>query len=951
MNPFDKKPHKKTRGQTMVEFALILPLLLLVLLGIIEFGRILFVYVTVTSTSREGARFGSAVGAQNPNGLPRYLDCDGMRASALKVGLLANLTGSDITVSYDHGPESESTPYVSNCTASPANLNAGNPQPPNPRLGDRVVVNVTATVRPLITYVIARNFTVQARTARTIVKDVDVGPAILPPPGTPTSFTANLSVTKDDHVSSVMPGANNTYTIIYSNPGPDNVPGVAIADYFPSDFTNVSWTCSATGGAACPAASGSDLINATVSMPAGSRLTFLATGRVSSSAHGSLVNTATITPPGSVTDPDPGNNVSTDTDTITTQADLYVTKTDDRDAIAPGETITYTIMYGNNNGSVNVSGATIADDFPAILSGVTWKCTGSGGAVCPSATGAGNIHASVNLPENGNLVYLATAKVDPAATGSLVNTATIVVPAGVTDPVGGNNSATDSDPLSPQADVYVTKTDSIRMILPGNSNTYVIVFGNVGPSDATGVVIRDNFPAQFTSVIWRCEGTGPATCPAPSGSGNINATVNLPAGSSLTYHATCTLNPSSTGSLVNTATITPPGGLPDPLLANNSATDTDNISNEPDLYVTNTDGTDAAIPGMPLNYTVVYGNNGPVDVTNASIVATFPPSFTGVSWICNPSGGATCPATSGSGNINAAANIPTNGSLTYQASGTVDRNASGTLVSSASISPPVPMVDPLPANNTSTDTDVITPLADLAISKTDDQDAALPGRVLTYTITASNAGPSNVLGAVVADNFSLIMNQVTWTCSASGGASCPAAMGAGSINETVNLPANGRLTYIATGRVIPNMTGFLVNMATVFPPANVTDPNTANNSATDTDSLPICNLYMNKLSENAPKITYQVVNNGDDIWLRIISAVFNTTTGQRALRSIWFNSNKLWEDLSFSNLSVYLTFSGNNSALLAPAHQSSTLVLLFDQNLPDVNSLTVTFDPCGPVSP
>ncbi len=414
---------------------------------------------------------------------------------------------------------------------------------PTLNLGDRVVVNVTATIRPIFTYVIANTFTVQAKTARTIIKDVDVGPAILPPPGTPTSFTANLSVTKDDQVSSVMPGSNDTYTIIYSNTGPDNAAGVAIADYFPAVFTNAAWTCSASGGATCPAASGLASINATVSMPAGSKLTFLATGTIDPSAHGSLVNTATITSPGNVTDPDPGNNIATDTDVITTQADLYVTKTDNVDSVTPGQTITYTIMYGNNNGSVNVTGANIADDFPAILTGVTWKCTQSGGAVCPAATGAGNIHASVNLPENGNLVFLATAKVDPAATGNLVNTATIAVPAGVTDPVAGNNSATDTDALTPQADLYVTKTDGITMVLPGNSNTYTIVFGNVGPSNATGVTIQDNFTPLFSSIIWRCEGAGGAVCPASSGSGNISAIVNLPAGSNLTYHATCTIKP------------------------------------------------------------------------------------------------------------------------------------------------------------------------------------------------------------------------------------------------------------------------------------------------------------------------------------------------------------------------------------------------------------------------
>ncbi len=44
------------KGQTMVEFALILPLLLFLLLGIIQFGIILNGQITVTSAAREGAR-------------------------------------------------------------------------------------------------------------------------------------------------------------------------------------------------------------------------------------------------------------------------------------------------------------------------------------------------------------------------------------------------------------------------------------------------------------------------------------------------------------------------------------------------------------------------------------------------------------------------------------------------------------------------------------------------------------------------------------------------------------------------------------------------------------------------------------------------------------------------------------------------------------------------------
>lgn len=45
-------------GQDLVEFALILPLLLLLLLGIAEFSLVIFSYDTLSNAAREGARFG-----------------------------------------------------------------------------------------------------------------------------------------------------------------------------------------------------------------------------------------------------------------------------------------------------------------------------------------------------------------------------------------------------------------------------------------------------------------------------------------------------------------------------------------------------------------------------------------------------------------------------------------------------------------------------------------------------------------------------------------------------------------------------------------------------------------------------------------------------------------------------------------------------------------------------
>lgn len=50
---------KSSRGQSIVEMALVTPLLLLLLVGVIDVGRAMAVKIAVTNASREGARYGS----------------------------------------------------------------------------------------------------------------------------------------------------------------------------------------------------------------------------------------------------------------------------------------------------------------------------------------------------------------------------------------------------------------------------------------------------------------------------------------------------------------------------------------------------------------------------------------------------------------------------------------------------------------------------------------------------------------------------------------------------------------------------------------------------------------------------------------------------------------------------------------------------------------------------
>jgi len=59
---------KDKNGAAAVEFALILPLLILVVFGIIEFGLLLYNQQVITNASREGARAGIVVGPNRSSG-------------------------------------------------------------------------------------------------------------------------------------------------------------------------------------------------------------------------------------------------------------------------------------------------------------------------------------------------------------------------------------------------------------------------------------------------------------------------------------------------------------------------------------------------------------------------------------------------------------------------------------------------------------------------------------------------------------------------------------------------------------------------------------------------------------------------------------------------------------------------------------------------------------------
>jgi len=132
---------------------------------------------------------------------------------------------------------------------------------------------------------------------------------------------------------------------------------------------------------------------------------------------------------------------------------------------------------------------------------------------------------------------------------------------------------------------------------------------------------------------------------------------------------------------------------------------------------------------------------------------------------------------------------------------------------------------------------VVERAADLSVRKQVMPLPVMPGTAITYTVVVSNPGPSDVNVATVSDTMPSQIDGLVWTCAASGGATCTAS-GSGDIDDTVELPEGGFITYTVTGLLAVSARGSLVNTARVelVDPAGI-DPDTSNNTASVRNEL------------------------------------------------------------------------------------------------------------------
>ena len=502
-----------------------------------------------------------------------------------------------------------------------------------------------------------------------------------------------------------------------------------------------------------------------------------------------------------------------------------------------GGPVTYTVQV-TNNGSSAVTGASLTDSIPAAVTGVSWTCVVSSGVgSCGAASGSGNaITAGLDLASGAVATFTVSGVVAGGTTGALTSTATVAAPAGVVDPVPGNNTAVDTNSAGAMsADLGISVTPSAATVTSGAPVGYSIVVSNSSTDPAGGTVVTVSIPggAGFVSASgagWTCSLTGStATCSlaAPLGGGAsappIAFNLLAPAASgpfSLPVSVTSAAadaNPANNSAAASvTVTAAGSGG------GGSGGGDRDGAPSA-DLSVAKSVDPALAVTGDLITYTLQVANAGPDPAADVVVTDTLPDSVSlvsaaGVGWACDLAGNvATC--------RNASVAVGTASPITVVATanhGGIDVTNAASAVATTS--------DPAAANNTSSVTSRIAARADIGVVKKASSPTYLPGQAITYTITMRNAGPDPVIGARVRDLLPSALRGFRWTCSAVGGA-CAQFGGTGDIDALVDLGVGGRATFALTGTIPAGTSGPILNRVRVAAPAGTIDTNRANDIA------------------------------------------------------------------------------------------------------------------------
>lgn len=368
----------------------------------------------------------------------------------------------------------------------------------------------------------------------------------------------------------------------------------------------------------------------------------------------------------------------------------------------------------------------------------------------------------------------------------------------------------------------------------GSVLTYTLTVTNDGAADATDAVITDVLDANVSFagasdggtldggvVVWN---VGPITM-----------------GQTISRIVWVTVSDVASGTILsNTGVVTSAEGV------NDSQTITTTVHTAADLVLTKRGDPEVVIAGTTraLTYTLVVTNNGPSSAQNVVVSDTLPSGFSLDE--ANPP-----PSTQSGQQLNWNLSTLARGATrTITVVVSIGSDVRGVINNTATVTSAT--TDPAPDNNSQTEPTTVNGQADLALTKTDQVDPVTAGALVIYDLTMTNNGPSDATGVVLTDTLPA---SFVFQTSTPGMPTCTLSGNTVTCNLGTILPGANETVVI---RAFSTIAGVFTNRSGVF--SAETDPNTANNTASEETTVQPVDLSLAKVDGPDPVLVTGTLN-------------------------------------------------------------------------------------------
>ena len=256
----------------------------------------------------------------------------------------------------------------------------------------------------------------------------------------------------------------------------------------------------------------------------------------------------------------------------------------------------------------------------------------------------------------------------------------------------------------------------------GSNLVYSYAVANGGTAAGTNVIVTQPIPANLTFTSVDVSSIAGAVCTAPAAgatSGTISCNLGTLSAASnqnftITFGVPATV---ANNTVISNGSYAVQGDGIAPLIGPATSSTVTTGVTYADLGITGTDGKAAVLFGDPDTYTITVVNNGPTSVVAAPVSVPIPAQLTSASWTCTATAG-TCGAASGTGAIATTVSLTQGGQAVFLLSGTIIAGSgSSSIRLTGSVATPGGVTDPVPSNNTFSDTDSIGSLDTVTVTK------------------------------------------------------------------------------------------------------------------------------------------------------------------------------------------------------------------------------------------